>query len=87
MPLASKARFEHYDEWTMTGELVECHSGYTYAERPVAFDWDGERLEIVEVEARWRAPEGRCFRVRVEDGREFELIYGELKDEWRISII
>ena len=71
----------------MTGELVECHSGYTYAERPVAFDWDGERLEIVEVEARWRAPEGRYFRVRVEDGREFELIYGELKDEWRISRI
>jgi hypothetical protein len=23
---------------------VECHSGYEYAERPVALHWEGERL-------------------------------------------
>jgi hypothetical protein len=68
----------------MASELVECHSGYTYAERPIALQWEGERLEIEEIEAQWRIPGGRRFRVRVIDGRVFELFYGELYDEWRI---
>jgi hypothetical protein len=68
----------------MTNTSVECHSGYAYGERPIAFQWEGERLSIVEIEARWRVPNGRRFRVRVEDSRVFELFYGELDDEWRI---
>lgn len=63
---------------------VECHSGFTYAERPTALYWRGEWLEICEVEARWRIPGGRKFRVRTEDEGRFELFYGELYDEWRI---
>ncbi len=69
----------------MSPELVECHSGITYGERPIALYWEGERLLIVEVEARWRLPDGRKFRVRVEDERTFELYYIEHIDEWRIS--
>ncbi|MGA9533576.1 MAG: hypothetical protein WBR18_12730 [Anaerolineales bacterium] len=65
-------------------ELVECHSGYTYAERPTAIHWHGERLSIDEIESQWRIPGGRKFRVQVADGRHFELFYGELYDEWRI---
>ncbi len=65
-------------------EIVECHSEYTYAERPTALQWEGERLAIEAVEDAWRIPGGRKFRVRVEDGRIFELFYGELFDEWRI---
>ena len=65
-------------------EIVECHSEYTYAERPTALRWEGERLAIEAVEDAWRIPGGRKFRVRVEDGRTFELFYGELYDEWRI---
>ena len=68
----------------MTDEIVECHSGHTYAERPIALRWDGARLGIEEIEDAWRIPGGRKFRVRVEDGRTFELFYGELYDEWRI---
>ena len=68
-------------------ELVECHSGHTYAERPAALRWDEQRLEISEVETQWRSPGGYCFRVRVLDGRRFELFYGENNDEWRISPI
>ncbi|GAP12404.1 hypothetical protein LARV_00139 [Longilinea arvoryzae] len=64
---------------------VECHSGYEYAERPTALHWQGQRLEIKEIEAQWRIPGGRCFRVRVNDDRRFELFYGELYDEWRIN--
>jgi hypothetical protein len=68
-------------------ELVECHSGYIYAERPVALHWENQRLEITEILARWRIPGGRRFRVRVADERVFELFYGELYDEWRISLV
>ncbi len=67
-------------------DLVECHSGYTYGERPIAFQWEGKRLLVAEVEATWRLPGGRRFRVRAEDGRVFELFYGELYDEWRIHM-
>lgn len=71
----------------MSPELVECHSGFTYAERPTALHWEGERLVIQQVEDAWRIPGGRRFRVRVEDGRQFELFYGELYDEWRIHAL
>jgi hypothetical protein len=69
----------------MSPELVECHSGTAYGERPTALHWEGERLLVEEIEARWRFPEGRRFRVRVDDGRVFMLDYVEPRDEWRIS--
>jgi len=71
----------------MTPELVECHSGYVYGERPISLRWEGERLVIEQVEDSWRIPGGRRFRVRVQDGRVFELFYGELYDEWRIHLL
>jgi hypothetical protein len=66
-------------------DLVECHSGYEYADRPVALYYEGVRLEIVEIIARWRIPGGRCFRVMTAGERVFELFYGELYDEWRVN--
>lgn len=57
--------------------LVEWHSGSEYAERPLALRWEGQRLEICAVVARWRTPTGRHFRVRVVDKREFDLFYDE----------
>lgn len=65
-------------------ELVECHSGYEYSERPLALWWQGERFLIAQILDQWRIPGGKCFRVRTEDGKIFELFYGELYDEWRI---
>jgi hypothetical protein len=70
----------------MTSDLVECHSGYAYGERPTALVWEGQRCPIEAVEAAWRVPGGRRFRVRTADGRVFELFYGELYDEWRIHL-
>lgn len=64
--------------------LVECHSGYEYAERPLALRWEGRRLEIEQVEAQWRIPGGKRFRVRAQTGQVFELLYGELSDQWRV---
>jgi hypothetical protein len=68
-------------------ELVECHSGYEYAERPVALKWEGARLEIKEIVKEWRIPGGHCFRVVTQDQRVFELFYGELYDEWRVNLV
>ena len=66
-------------------ESVECHSGYTYGERPVAFQWEGARLEVDEVMTQWRSPEGRQFCVRTGDGRIFELVYREHSGKWLIT--
>ena len=66
---------------------VECHSGYEYAQRPTALHWLGARLEVEAVEAEWRIPGGKRFRVRTPDGQVFELIYGDLFDEWRINLV
>ena len=66
---------------------VECLSGHTYAERPIALLWEGEQLNIVEIVARWRIPGGRCFRVQAENDQLFELFYSEQQDEWRVSLV
>jgi hypothetical protein len=63
---------------------VECYAGYRYPERPRAFLWEGERLEVVEIERQWRTPSGPAFRVRVEDGRRFTLAYDEAADAWNV---
>ncbi len=65
-------------------ETVECHSGFAYAERPVALTWDGQRLEVDSILAAWRTPGERCFRVRTRDLRTFELSYREASDDWQI---
>jgi hypothetical protein len=64
--------------------VVECHSGFTYAQRPTVIHWQGRRLEIEQVEAEWRVTEGRRFRVRTHDSQVIELVYLEEQDEWRI---
>jgi hypothetical protein len=67
-------------------EEVECHSSSAYGDRPIAFYWEGKRLAVTEIEARWRLPNGRRFRVRAEDSRIFELHYDEPNDEWHIHV-
>ncbi|MGB8214418.1 MAG: hypothetical protein WCE68_12750 [Anaerolineales bacterium] len=67
------------------GELVECHSGFTYADRPVTLTWEGQRREILLILAQWRTPDERYFRVRTSDQKDFELSYCESVNEWRIT--
>lgn len=66
-------------------ETVECHSGFTYAERPTALTWESQRLEIDEVLAAWNAPGERHFRVRTSNLLRFELVYREADNEWQIQ--
>jgi hypothetical protein len=67
-------------------QRVECYSGSTYAERPMAFYWEGQRLEVERILARWRTPAASCFRVLTR-GRQriFELRYDESADTWHIQ--
>ena len=70
----------------MFSEVVECYSGQTYAERPLALYWEGERFEITEILSRWRSPGENHFLARVEDGRIFQLVYYDTEDVWSIEL-
>ncbi len=70
--------------------IVECHSGFTYAERPTALTWQGLRLEIVEILSQGRTPQAKWFRVRTAQGSFFELSHLEAEsqglsdNDWKI---
>ncbi len=65
-------------------DLVECRSDWKYAQHPLAFTWQGERLVVQEVFAEQRTPEGNHFLVRTSKDRNFELMYNEQLDQWSI---
>jgi hypothetical protein len=67
--------------------LVECRSDTTYAERPIALTWDGERLPIIEILARWQTPKAQCFRVITASGQAFQLCYDYMIEDWNIEPI
>lgn len=64
---------------------VRCYSGHTYAQRPVAFRWHGEEIEVEEVFNSWREPTGPVFRVRTTRG-VFSLAYDTGVDRWRLRV-
>lgn len=65
--------------------LVEFYSGATYAERPIAVRWQGQRLVVEEVLRSWRTPQGPGFDVVTVDGRKFRLSYDEQSDTWQVT--
>lgn len=65
---------------------VECYSGYTYAQEPRAFVWQGVRHVIKQIWRVWREPYGLYFRVETEDGLLCTLVYNEVQDLWRIEV-
>ena len=65
--------------------IVECRSDTEYAERPLAFTWEGERLRVEKILSRWREPDAKGFRVRTTKGQVFVLIYRERIDEWQVQ--
>jgi hypothetical protein len=66
-------------------DLVECRSDYSYAGRPVAFYWQGQRLKVATLLSSWRTPHEKWFRVSLPDGQIFELGYSEDLDRWNIA--
>ena len=69
----------------MAPDLVICRSGTDYAERPLAFDWQGEWLDVARVLQQWRTPGGLHFRILTEDQQNFELYYDLLEDTWQVD--
>jgi hypothetical protein len=63
---------------------VECRSDLNFADTPLALYWEGQRLGIEEILARWLTPQGRGFRVKAQGNRVFELFYNEQEEEWQI---
>lgn len=68
-------------------DAVECRSDGEYAERPLSLIWQGRRLEIAEIIARWRGVGEKGFRVTTVDGRAFELTYHDVSDDWHVQQI
>jgi hypothetical protein len=68
----------------ITEAVVECYAGHRYPERPRAFIWGEERVEVEAVERQWYTPAGPAFCVRVADGRRFTLAYDEGADVWSV---
>jgi hypothetical protein len=71
-------------------DIVECHSGSSYADRPTAIHWQGQRLIITELLSQGRTPQAKWFRVRVGARQLFELSFVESAvhvqsgQEWQI---
>ncbi len=70
---------------------VECRSGYKANEYPVAFVFQGRRLEVPEIVDRWyeggKDPEKPVidyFKVKTDDGRTCILMYSGHLDQWFI---
>jgi hypothetical protein len=66
-------------------EIVECHSGFAYEDRPVAFIWDGQRQEILRVLTEWRSPEYKLFIVGTTGNLVFRLAYHLATERWEIE--
>ena len=64
---------------------VKCYSGYTYAQRPLSFTWQGSEYEVENIEKEWQGPRERWFLVRTGDNKCFQLCYNEAQDEWSIT--
>ena len=64
---------------------VWCRSERHYAERPVAFLWEGQRRRVVRVVAQWREPAGPAFHVLADDNWLYELRYDEAHQTWTIT--
>jgi len=73
---------------------VECYSGYTYAQEPRAFTWQGRRYQVKRVIKRWRTPQGPGFRVEVTEisgsqspiSQPVDLTYRENEDRWTLTV-
>lgn len=64
---------------------VECHSGYKAEERPVRIVFQGQTLEITEVEDRWYSPGATYFRVLTTSGDRYVLRHDDPQEAWSLT--
>ncbi len=63
---------------------VKCYSGYTYAERPYSFLWQGVYYDVMMIEKDWLEPQKKYFQVRTKENRLFQLCYNETEEIWSL---
>ena len=68
----------------MTLDRVECRSDHDYVGHPLAFYWQGKRLEVTKVLAQIKTPQGTLFRVQNDVFGIFELDYDPNADQWSV---
>jgi hypothetical protein len=69
----------------MVPDRVECRSDHEYIGRPLAFYWQDVRLEVTQVLAESRTPQGFVFRVQATNNELFELVYDRNTDQWSVT--
>jgi hypothetical protein len=67
------------------GDKVECRSDHAYPGYPVAFYWQGSRLEVTEILSEEQHPRGYSFLVRNENLGIFELNFDIDSDQWSVE--
>jgi hypothetical protein len=70
---------------TAEDAAVECLSGHTYADRPIAVHWKGKRYHVLKILSRWRSPEELGYGVRTEGDLSFILHYHFSEDDWAVE--
>ena len=63
---------------------VKCYSGYTYAESPRSFRWEGIEYGVEEIERAWQEPGEGHFQVRTGGNKSFHLWYNEMNRQWSV---
>jgi hypothetical protein len=61
---------------------VDCYSGASYAERPKALLWRGEKIRVSQVLQSQQNPDARSFEVLLENGLVVRLHYLISNDRW-----
>jgi hypothetical protein len=64
---------------------VECRSDHAYIGYPVAFYWQGARVEVYEILVENRNPQGYSFQVSTKNLGSFALNYDIITDEWSVE--
>ncbi|MFC1908559.1 hypothetical protein ACFLXD_01625 [Chloroflexota bacterium] len=64
---------------------VKCYSGYTYAEEPQSFRWQGAEYQVKQIEKAWQEPGKRCFQVWAGGNKLFQLCYNETEQRWSVT--
>lgn len=67
-------------------EQVECRSDWRYAQRPLAFTWQGTHYQVKEIVAEQRTPNGIDFLVRTNQAELFQLGYYKNSNQWNIQL-
>ncbi|MBI4644729.1 MAG: hypothetical protein HY790_07665 [Deltaproteobacteria bacterium] len=65
---------------------VSTYSGHRLHERPLSFNWEGQRLEVREILEQGYGPDSLFFKVVAADGRVYLLQYQGRTDSWEAGV-